>query len=190
MLKIFLVRPGSTDYDEQGRIQGTLDVPLNRQGDNEVARLAGELQDRGISAVYCSQCRPALQTAEALASALDCKLKPLENMQNLNHGLWQGMKVDEVRRKQPSVFKQWQEEPECVCPPQGETLQTARERVDAALAKLLKKNKQGAIALVIPEPLGRLVRQQLTQSELGNLWTASLDRGRFETIDVQPAAKA
>ena len=62
MLKIFLVRPGATDYDDQGRIQGTLDVPLNRQGDSEVARLATELQDRGIKAVYCSQCRPAPPT--------------------------------------------------------------------------------------------------------------------------------
>ena len=27
MVQIVLIRPGSTDYDQQGRIQGTLDVP-------------------------------------------------------------------------------------------------------------------------------------------------------------------
>lgn len=27
MVQIVLIRPGSTDYDEQGRIQGTLDIP-------------------------------------------------------------------------------------------------------------------------------------------------------------------
>ena len=29
MLRIVLIRPGSTDYVDQGRIQGTLDIPLN-----------------------------------------------------------------------------------------------------------------------------------------------------------------
>jgi len=29
MLKIVLIRPGSTDLNEQGRIKGTLDVPLS-----------------------------------------------------------------------------------------------------------------------------------------------------------------
>ena len=37
MVQIVLIRPGSTDYDEQGRIQGTLDIPLNEQGTREVA---------------------------------------------------------------------------------------------------------------------------------------------------------
>ena len=36
MVQIVLIRPGSTDYDEQGRIQGTLDIPLNDQGADEV----------------------------------------------------------------------------------------------------------------------------------------------------------
>ena len=32
MLQIVLIRPGTTDFDEQGRIQGTLDIPLNERG--------------------------------------------------------------------------------------------------------------------------------------------------------------
>ena len=40
----------------------------------------------------------------------------------MNHGLWQGMIIDEVKRKQPKVYKQWQEHPENVCPPEGEML--------------------------------------------------------------------
>ena len=37
MLKIIVIRPGATDYVDQGRIQGTLDVPLNEHGKGEVA---------------------------------------------------------------------------------------------------------------------------------------------------------
>ncbi len=35
-----LIRPGSTDYDQQGRIQGTLDIPLDDQGAEQVQQVA------------------------------------------------------------------------------------------------------------------------------------------------------
>ena len=52
MLKIILIRPGSTDFDEQGRITGTLDVPLNDCGNDQVARTIDELTDHEIQAIY------------------------------------------------------------------------------------------------------------------------------------------
>ena len=38
MVQIALIRPGTTDYDLQGRIQGRLDIPLNQQGQEQVAQ--------------------------------------------------------------------------------------------------------------------------------------------------------
>ena len=38
MLTILLVRSGLTEYDCQGRIQGTLDVPLSGEGRQQVER--------------------------------------------------------------------------------------------------------------------------------------------------------
>src|SRR5688572_10473919 len=120
MLQIVLIPPGTTDFDEQGRIQGTLDIPLNEQGRQQVERMIGELTPLGIDTIYCSDSLPAAQTAETLAEALEARLKKLTNMQNLDQGLWQGMLVEEVRLKQPTVYRQWQEQPDCVCPPDGE----------------------------------------------------------------------
>ena len=186
MLTVILIRPGSTDFDEQGRIQGTLDVPLNEHGGAEVARLAGELRDRGLETIYHSACSSAQQTAEALAGALELKPKRVENLQNLDHGLWQGMRVEEVKRKHPKVYRQWQEQPDSICPPEGETLEAARARVQAVLRKVLRKHREGVIGIVVPEPLARLVRCQLNHSELGNLWTAGEEHGRYEVIEIEP----
>jgi probable phosphoglycerate mutase len=161
-----------------------LDVPLNQQGTDEVARLADELRDRGLETIYHSAGASSQQTAEALAAALGIKPKRLENLYNLNHGLWQGMRVEEVKRKHPKVYRQWQEQPDSVCPPEGETLDSARSRVQAVLRKLLRKHREGIMGLVVPEPLARLVRCQLNHSELGNLWTAGEEHGRFEAIEV------
>ena len=93
MVRIVLVRPGATDYVQQGRIQGALEVPLSEAGAQEAARLSGELAGMGLAVLYSSDSEHALQTAGAIASALDVKLKPLESLRNLDHGLWQGMLV-------------------------------------------------------------------------------------------------
>jgi broad specificity phosphatase PhoE len=184
MLQIVLIRPGTTDFDEQGRIQGTLDIPLNEQGRQQVERMVGELTPLGLDTIYCSESQPAVQTAETLAEALEAKLKKLTNMQNLDQGLWQGMLIEEVRLKQPTVYRQWQEQPDCVCPPEGEMLSAARNRVHAAMSKLIKKHRSGAIGLVVPQPLASLVRCFFGCGELGNLWRAGAEGENWEVIEV------
>jgi probable phosphoglycerate mutase len=190
MPQIILIRPGSTEYDRQGRIQGNLDVPLNEEGNVEVARVIEELRPMKLEVIYTPVCQPALQTAQAIAKALGVKLKKLEQMRNLNHGLWQGMLIDEVRRKQPKVYRQWQERPQFICPPEGEMIEQAEERVRPVLARLLKRHKEGAIGLVVPEPLASLVRQFVHQGELGDLWKASAEHGRWEVLEVQSPVQA
>ena len=190
MVKIVLIRPGSTDYDQERRIQGTLDIPLNEQGNAEVARLIDGLRGLHLEAVYAPGCQPALATAKAIADAFEIKLKKLGRMHNLDHGLWQGLLIDEVRLKQPKVYRQWQDRPRNICPPEGEMLDQATERVRAAMSKLLKRHKDGVIGLVVPEPLASLVRCLFNHDELGNLWKATSEHGRWEVLDVEPEALA
>jgi broad specificity phosphatase PhoE len=186
MFQIVLIRPGSTDYDQQGRIQGTLDIPLNEQGSREVERVIQDVRTLGIATVYCGPCQSACQTAEAICEALGSKLKKLDALKNIDHGLWQGMLIEDVKRKQPKVYRQWQEQPEIICPPEGEMLSGAQERVQTALAKLLKKHKQGTIALVVPEPLASVVHGYLSQREFGDFWKGGSVCGKWEVISLEP----
>ena len=186
MMEIALIRPGSTDYDAQGRIQGTLDLPLSDIGEAEVRRIIGELRERELEAIYASPAQSAWQTASTIAEALGSRLKKLEKLHNLDHGLWQGMLIEEVKRKQPKVFRQWQEQPETVCPPEGETLGQAQERVQTSLCKVVKKHKAGRIGLVVPEPLASIVQSFLSHTDLGDLWKSDKQCGSWEMLSVEP----
>ncbi len=124
-------------------------------------------------------------------AALDLKVKTLDKLQNLDHGLWQGMLVADVKTKQPKVYRQWQEQPETVCPPQGETLVAAKQRVQAALAKLLKKHKSdGVVAIVVPEPLASVIRNVLRHDEWGDLWQCANETAQWQMIDVPETVAA
>jgi broad specificity phosphatase PhoE len=187
MFRILLIRPGTTEFDQQGRIQGTLDIPLCEDGRHEVEAMVDRLRDESIDAVYTSPSESARQTAEALAGVLDLKPKTLEKLKNLDHGLWQGMLIADVKMKQPKVYRQWQEQPETVCPPQGETIGAAKERIQTVLAKLSKKHKsEGVVAIVVPEPLASVMCHVLRHDELGDFWQAVDGAARWESIEVVP----
>jgi len=191
MVQVLLIRPGATEYDQQGRVQGTLDVPLCEDGRQEVEKMVEELRGQPVMALYVSPCQSATQTAEAIGAALNLKGKTIDKLQNLNQGLWQGLLVDEVKAKQPRVYKLWQEQPETVCPPQGETLGMARQRVQAALAKLLKKHKSDSLlAIVSPEPLASVIRNVLGSGEWGDLWHCANSKVRWQLIDVPETVEA
>jgi len=172
MLTILLIRTGATEYDRQGRIQGALDVPLSEDGRQQVENAANELLDASasISALYAGPSLSSQQTVQILADKLDLKSKTLKNLRNLDQGLWQGMLVDEVRKKQPKVYRQWSEQPDTVCPPEGETLRSARERLQTVVDKLVKKHKTGCVAIVMPPPMANLLRGMLRDDEVTELW--------------------
>jgi probable phosphoglycerate mutase len=170
MLEFFIIRAGATDYDQQGRIQGTLQIPLNDEGRRQAMLAGNELRGQGLSVIYSAACLPAIETAEVIARGLSLKVKQLDQLTNLDHGLWQGLMIDEVKRKHPKVYRQWQENPCSIRPPEGESLSELRERVQASVQKLIKKHPDGAIALVAPEPMASLVRCCLKQQEPCNLF--------------------
>jgi len=75
---ILLARHGETDWNREGRFQGHADPPRNATGRAQAARLAVELADVELAAVYSSPLRRALETAEVVAAAHD--LTPIPSM--------------------------------------------------------------------------------------------------------------
>lgn len=151
----FVVRPGETEFDGQSRLQGSLDLPLSPQGEQQVESIIHQLQQEAIDVIYASPTEPAATTAARIGEALGIPIKVIDGLVNLHLGLWQGMQLDEVRRKHPRVYKQWENDPESVCAPHGEECEEAHARVNAALRKPLKRDE--SFLVVAPEPIATLI---------------------------------
>ncbi len=184
MLEIVLVRPGATDFDEQGRIKGCLDMPMSANGHQQVDRLAGELSGYSLETIYCGPCESARQTATRLAQGRRAKMKTIDCLKNVDHGLWHGKLIAEVRRQLPRVYRQGQDSPQCLCPPRGETLEEAADRIKTAIAKILRKHRHGSIAIVVPEPLASIVAVLLSGGTIQDLWKVETDTGSYEVYQA------
>ena len=156
MCKIILVRPGRTDFDDQNRIQGSLDLPLNESGIREVAEIVELLRESEIDLILTSSVDPARTTAETLGMELDIPVKECSGLENLKQGLWEGLEESEVQRMYCKAYRTWKDSPESVCPPEGETMESARSRICKTLKKPLKK--KNCIAIIAAEPLASLIK--------------------------------
>jgi len=189
MSRVVLVRPGATEFDDQGRMKGCLNMPLSECGREQVERIAAELADLEIDEIVTAPCESAIETATRLAKGRSVlgrtvKVRIVECFRNVDHGLWHGKLIEEVRRTQPKVYKQGQESPLNLCPPGGETIQQAKDRVVKAIKKVTKRSGGGTIALVIPDPLASIVHSILDGDDIRDLWKSETDSAQWELIEA------
>jgi len=88
--RLLLVRHGQTDGNKEFRMQGISDRSLNAEGRRQVALTAERLAGEEIDAVYASDLRRAIESAEPIAGqhGLTVRTDPRLGEQNL--GEWEG----------------------------------------------------------------------------------------------------
>jgi broad specificity phosphatase PhoE len=182
---LIVIRAGATDYDLEERIRGTLDMPLSAAG-AAAAHRAGEMLVKDPPAViYASDDEPAAETARIVGGACGLKPKSLATLGNVDMGLWQGRLAEEIRDTQPRLHRQWQDNPWAVAPPEGELLEEACERVEAALERIFKRHPTGAVAVVVPRPLDAIVTWLVSGRSMGDLWRFDAEA---DLVDALPVA--
>jgi len=184
-LNFLLVRAGSTELDDQGRITGSLDMPLSDTGALEARATAIELDSYEIEAIYSASCLAAQQTAQLLSRNGEVRVRVEESWVNLNHGLWHGKSLGELKEMQPKLYRQWQENPESVCPPGGETIEEVRRRVKSVLKRICRKFNGGTVAIVAPDPLFSIIRSEIDDSKIGNLLHQKSELDRWEQVELE-----
>lgn len=183
MTQVVLIRPGATAYDEQGRIQGVLDLPLSERGKREVVQLAERLSRVGLSVLYCGPGESVGRTAEAVGRASGLRPKRIDELRNLDQGLWQGLQLEEIRRRNLKLFRQWLDDPRTICPPLGETVEEALFRIRSALKPLIKRHRDEVMGLVAGEPIAQLIAGFLRNDPKAQL-DDDVPTGGYERIEV------
>ncbi len=189
MARVYLIQTGKTDWQEQSRLEPLSGSPLSSRGKEQVASVAGELSGQDLGTIYASRGEPERQTAKMLAKKCCVqKRKTDEQLHELDYGLWQGLTVDEFRHRQPSAYRQWTKAPISICPPKGETIVNAQKRLRDALQSLLKRNKKGALTIVLRPLAFNLLRCSLQNEGIENLWEHMDPEQGWASFDLEKDA--
>lgn len=135
--RLVFIRPGETDWNFVGRWQGWVAVPLNPLGRMQVLRLAGFIRNMGFSALYSSDNRRAVDTANILAEALGFDVVFDERLRERSIGHWQGLTVPEIHGWYKEEYQQMLQDPDGYRIPGGESLDDVWQRAEAALKEII-----------------------------------------------------
>ena len=146
--RVIFIRPGETDWNRDLRFQGQVAVPLNEHGIRQAQRLANFIRNIGLSALYTSDLKRAVQTAELLADKLGFVPVVDVRLRERNIGTWQGLTQKEMESWYPAEYQQFRADPDGYRVLQGESRKEVRERMLAAFNDMLKQDKGETIAVI------------------------------------------
>jgi broad specificity phosphatase PhoE len=185
---LVVIRSGATDYELQGRISGNLGIPLTPAGIAAAKDAARLLAVAPPVALYTSPTTCAIETADVIGEALELVPRRVPHLVGLDLGLWQGMLVSEIRRRQPRLARHWEEDPWTVVPPDGEPLSAARDRIAQAIGKIVARHPGERVAVVVPQPIDRIIRSLLTGNGPGDLWEIEATDSAVVELRISPTA--
>jgi broad specificity phosphatase PhoE len=122
MTTLILIRHGQTDWNVEGRWQGQADPLLNERGREEARRTARALRRFEFAALYSSDLRRAIETAQIIAVRMALQIIPELRLREIHLGVWQGMLSTDIQAKYPDEFRRWHALPLAVHPPGGEDI--------------------------------------------------------------------
>jgi broad specificity phosphatase PhoE/HEAT repeat protein len=127
---IYVARHCTTAWNRERRLQGTKDLDLSLEGRCEATQNLPALQELGIQRVASSSAKRAMQTAEIYANGLGVPLQTSPRFRELDHGDWEGQRVDDLLNTAESGYKHWLEDPSAMnIPGSHETAITAQQRI-------------------------------------------------------------
>lgn len=170
MGKLYVIQTGTTTWEEESRVESMAGAPLSDTGRAQAQTVAGELAGKGLRAIYASSGEAEQQTAAVVAGVIGAKIKTINELHEIDYGLWQGLTLEEIRRRQPKVFRQWTEDPSSVRPPGGETLQEARARLREAVKDILRRSKDEPVLVVLRPIALALLKGIVNPTDPADAW--------------------
>lgn len=98
-MKIFLVRHGQTDWNIENRLQGCVDIPLNRNGIKQAQILAENIKELKIDRIISSPLSRALDTAKIINKKMQVPLDTSKGLLERSFGILEGIKGTDYDQK-------------------------------------------------------------------------------------------
>jgi broad specificity phosphatase PhoE len=133
--ELILVRHGETVHNVARITQGWSDSELSERGREQVQRLAERLATMKPTALYSSTLGRALSTAQVIADATGLDIVPMDDLREMNYGLWEGRGFLDIRKEDEDLYRRWIAEEECPCP-EGESHADVRRRLLRAFEQI------------------------------------------------------
>ena len=170
MAKLYLIRHGETDYNNELRFQGQIDIPLNQKGIEQAEKVAEFLKDIPLQAIYTSTLQRARTTAEIIGRAKKIKPQETDALREMSFGIWENMNSKDIQKKYAKEWKDFFAKPASTKIPQGESMSDVQKRVYPVVQQILDEHPEGDVAFVAHGGIIRVLICTMLGLDLDRSW--------------------
>jgi broad specificity phosphatase PhoE len=175
-LTLILVRHGLVEGIHPEKFRGRIDLPLTETGIAQAEASARYLRDQPeIAAVYASPLARCVDTATLIAKPWSLPVQTLDDLIDIDYGVWQGRVRDDVAREDPVRFHAWMTSPSLTIIPKAESLQQVRARLVRALDMLRTRHEGQTAVAVGHDSSNRIMLLTALDMPLSRYWNLRQD---------------
>lgn len=148
MTRVYIIRHCEASGNKDRTFQGHLDGIPSENGRAQLEKLAERMKSVPLDAIYASTLTRAVETAEAVNINFGYTVKKLDNLREINGGVWEGKRWADLPELYPEDSYFWSIEPWKFHPENGEAMVSVYERIYNAVLDIVHENRGKTIAIV------------------------------------------
>lgn len=183
MAKMFFVRHCLTPWNEAGRYQGSSDVGLGAFGLKQAQGLRARLAGQSFDAVYCSDLKRAMETAQAVLDGRGVTPVFCPELREIDFGECEGLTYDQIHEKFPEI-DWWKSPNPYTILPGGESVAQLADRVRQFMPLLKQHGESENILVVTSGGTIRALLCCLLGIGLENWWSMAIDGASVSIVST------
>jgi len=178
------VRHGITESNNARQFAGHTDVELNATGHKQAERLRDRLADNKIDAIYSSDLKRALVTAEIISAGHKLDIVTCPELREINYGDIEGLTFEKINRLYPEVAESLTNFRPQLSFPGGESFEEFTERACKFLDRLKRHTPSQTILIVSHGGLLRVLVCHLTGVKLTHWRLLHFDNASLSIVET------
>lgn len=148
-INVYLIRHGKTEWNLEGRLQGSQNSNLVEEGINGAKITGLALKDVAFSACYSSLQKRAQDTADYIIGTRAIPHFHHRGLNEFDFGIWEGRKSVELAEHPEYILLRTQPEKYQAIESQGEIIEQLYQRATKAFNDIVQRHQDGENVLIV-----------------------------------------
>lgn len=184
---VVLIRHGAIESPGIGKYCiGQKEYHLSSQGKEQIKCLGRD--SKAPNMIFSSSSKRCVQTSEILRKAWDCPVLYLEELKEINMGIWDGLAFAKIRQDYPQEYEERGKNLATYRVCGGESFEEVQKRAQKAMGQILARNEED-IAVVTHAGVIRALLCKMDDKPLAKMFTYDIPLGASIAVSAEQTQK-
>lgn len=184
MIKLILVRHGTTICNEGGALSGVTDSILSEKGMLQASKLAEYLKSEKIDKIYATPFYRTKETVKKLAKIKDVEIEESNQLNEINFGDFEGLSFKQIEKDHNQEVEKMISQGFKYKYPNGESLEDTFIRVKNKIQKIISENENSTVLICSHGGTIRNIISYLLCDDYKYHWNFRIDNASITEIEV------